>query len=196
MIILCSNCNKKFEISSDLIPSQGRLLECSSCNHKWFFKKEIIDESLTSVKINKPREDLENPLEDVETPLEDVETPLEDVETPKEGVETSQEKIVPFKDEADSLVKIENLKNIELLDKTTKDNFIKKKPLNTNKEYKKNDYNILNSIAVCIISFIAIIIILDTFQLPISKIIPNIEFLLYNLYESINDIVLFFNDLI
>ena len=182
MHITCINCNKKFDIDSSLIPENGRLLQCNSCNHKWFFKKEIIDESLTSVKINKPREDLE--------------TPLEDVETPKEGVETSQEKIVPFKDEADSLVKIENLKNIELLDKTTKDNFIKKKPLNTNKEYKKNDYNILNSIAVCIISFIAIIIILDTFQLPISKIIPNIEFILYNLYESINDIVLFFNDLI
>jgi hypothetical protein len=54
----------------------------------------------------------------------------------------------------------------------------------------------LSLIIVFIISFIAIIIVLDTFQKPISKFIPNIEFILYNLYETIKDIVLFFNDLI
>ena len=40
MIITCINCNKKFDINSDLIPKNGRLLECSSCNHQWFFKIE------------------------------------------------------------------------------------------------------------------------------------------------------------
>jgi NhaA family Na+:H+ antiporter len=49
---------------------------------------------------------------------------------------------------------------------------------------------------VFIISFIALIIIFDTFQKPISMFVPNIEFILYNLYETINDIVLFFSDLI
>jgi len=48
---------------------------------------------------------------------------------------------------------------------------------------------------VFIVSFIALIIILDTFQNPIAKIIPNIEHLLYNLYETVNDIILFFSDL-
>ena len=38
--------------------------------------------------------------------------------------------------------------------------------------------------------------ILDTFKGPIGKIVPNIEFLLYNLYETINDIALFLKDLI
>jgi hypothetical protein len=46
------------------------------------------------------------------------------------------------------------------------------------------------------ISFIALIIILDTFQVPIGKIVPNIEFILYNLYETIKDIGLFLKDLI
>ena len=45
MIITCKECYKKFEIESDLIPKSGRLLQCSSCNHKWFFKKEILEES-------------------------------------------------------------------------------------------------------------------------------------------------------
>ena len=61
---------------------------------------------------------------------------------------------------------------------------------------KKKNFNILNLIFVFIISFIALIIIIDTFQAPISKVFPNIEFILYNLYETINDINLFIKDLI
>ena len=56
--------------------------------------------------------------------------------------------------------------------------------------------NLLNLIIVFIISFGAIILILDTFQIYIAKIIPNIEFLLYSLYETFNDIRLFLKDLI
>ena len=41
MIISCNQCNKKFEIDSSLIPNEGRLLQCSSCNHKWFYKKNL-----------------------------------------------------------------------------------------------------------------------------------------------------------
>ena len=38
MIISCENCNKNFEVDSALIPENGRLLQCSACNHKWFYK--------------------------------------------------------------------------------------------------------------------------------------------------------------
>ena len=40
MIIECINCNKKFEVNSDLIPEEGRNIQCGSCNHLWFFKKD------------------------------------------------------------------------------------------------------------------------------------------------------------
>jgi len=43
MLISCENCNKKFEVNDDLIPEKGRLLQCGSCDHKWFFKKIIKD---------------------------------------------------------------------------------------------------------------------------------------------------------
>ena len=46
------------------------------------------------------------------------------------------------------------------------------------------------------ISFIALILLADTFKIPLGKVIPNLEFLLYNLYESIKDIGLFIRDLI
>ena len=38
MIIGCDNCNKKFEINQNLIPPEGRTLQCGYCNNKWFFK--------------------------------------------------------------------------------------------------------------------------------------------------------------
>ena len=38
MIITCEKCNKTFNIQDKLIPDNGRLLQCGSCGHKWFFK--------------------------------------------------------------------------------------------------------------------------------------------------------------
>ena len=38
MIISCENCPKKFDVDDNLIPENGRMLQCSSCDHKWFFK--------------------------------------------------------------------------------------------------------------------------------------------------------------
>ena len=46
MIIDCPNCNKKFDIDQNLIPSNGRFLQCGSCNHKWFFKLNITEEEI------------------------------------------------------------------------------------------------------------------------------------------------------
>ena len=37
MIISCEKCNKKFEISDNLIPDDGRLLECGSCSYQWHY---------------------------------------------------------------------------------------------------------------------------------------------------------------
>ena len=40
MIITCPSCKKKFNIDINLIPSVGRDLQCGSCEHIWFYKKE------------------------------------------------------------------------------------------------------------------------------------------------------------
>ena len=37
MIIECINCSKKFEVNSDLIPEEGRTIQCGACNHVWFY---------------------------------------------------------------------------------------------------------------------------------------------------------------
>ena len=61
---------------------------------------------------------------------------------------------------------------------------------------KKNDVNYFKILIVAFISFAALILILDTFKAQISVIIPNIQIILDNLYQSINDIKLFILDLV
>ena len=177
MIISCINCNKKFDINSDLIPEKGRLLQCSACDHKWFFKKEIEERSVPIVKI-KDIADEPGPLNEEVTRVE------------KETLET-----------IDLLDKVSDdvpaIKNISIKNNYNTEEILgEDKNLNIKKSTNIKSYNILSLTIIFIISFIALIIVLDTFQKPISMFVPNIEFILYNLYETINDIVLFFKDLI
>ena len=61
---------------------------------------------------------------------------------------------------------------------------------------KKKGIGFLSIIIVAIISLIALIILLETFKIYIVSFIPNIDFYLSSLYESLKDIFLFFIDLI
>ena len=53
----------------------------------------------------------------------------------------------------------------------------------------------LSYIIVSIITFVAFIIILDTFKSPLSNLFPNLELILYNLFETLRDLILFVKDL-
>ena len=55
---------------------------------------------------------------------------------------------------------------------------------------------LLSYILIVIISFIALILILDTFKIQLYNIFPRSEVLLFNLYETLKDIQLFIKDLI
>ena len=75
----------------------------------------------------------------------------------------------------------------------------KKKETALVKYQKKTKFkfsNLFGYLIVFIISFVALIIILDTFQYPLSAFFPNIEEILYNLYETIKDMISFSGDLI
>ena len=156
-MITCKNCNKKFNIDRKLIPDNGRLLQCGKCNHKWFFKNDVLPKVIHPLKNNN----------------------MELFEKIKKKTEVLEKAI-----------------NQDNTDKTT--------TINKEKDNKRNTYAIkdkkriisLNLILVLIISFVALIIIIDTFKSPLSLIFPKIEFFLYNLYESIKDIKLFIKDLI
>ena len=51
MIISCQNCSKKFDVEDNLIPENGRMLQCSSCDYKWFFKTPETTETITLEEI-------------------------------------------------------------------------------------------------------------------------------------------------
>ena len=84
----------------------------------------------------------------------------------------------------------QNIKNFSK-DISEKENTVtKEKTIQNNRK----STHFLNIILVFVLSFVALIILVDTFKFQIAKIFPNIEFVLYNLYESIKDVFLFFND--
>ena len=169
MIITCNNCNKKFDIDSNLISNKGRLLQCSSCDHKWFFKKEILENTVSPI--------------DEETGIDSIN--IFDQNNPSINEEESVSNAT--KDEVEVDLEEETKEKIEV-------NINEITQVNTKPKKQKN-FKILNIFVVAIISFVAFIIIVDTFKYPIGKIVPNVEFILNNLYESIKDISLFIRDL-
>ena len=155
MIIECINCYKKFDINPDLIPTNGRKIQCGSCNHVWFFKKSHINITKSSKKSFQKNNDIE----------------LTD-----ENFKINQDKLI---------------KN------TT--NFVNKTVSTNSKNKQKSNFtffSLLSYILVLIITFVALIIILDTFKSPLYKLFPNLEFLLFSLFETLKDIVLFAKDLL
>ena len=195
MIITCNNCNKKFNIDSNLIPDMGRLLQCASCDHKWFFKKEILENSISPIV-----EDVDNDnVLDQDNPINYKEINPSDLSKEETEVDTEEEhdeKIKVNNDEAPNKNIDEKIKvnNDEALNEKVDANIDENTTVNAKPKKQKN-FKILNIFVVVIISFVAFIIIVDTFKYPIGKIVPNIEFILYNLYESIKDISLFIRDL-
>ena len=181
MIITCNNCNKKFDVDSNLISEKGRLLQCASCDHKWFFKKEVIENTVSPII-----EDIDNDnvnVFDQNNPTNNDEINPSDL-LKKEIFEDTEEKL----DE-----KIE-VNNEEEPKKKIDANISESTQINT-KQKKQKNFKIFNIFIVTIISCVAFVITIDTFKYPIGKIVPNIEFILYNLYESIKDISLFIRDL-
>ena len=62
-------------------------------------------------------------------------------------------------------------------------------------KYNFNFGKFLSYIIVSIITFVAIIIVLETFKDPLSGIFPDLELVLYNLFETLRDLILFAKDL-
>ena len=88
-------------------------------------------------------------------------------------------------------IKDDNHKNAEII-KELDNKEIKDRPKTNNLNFSK----FLSYLIVGIISFVAIIVILDTFKSPLKKIFPNLEIFLFNLNETLKDIFLFIKNLL
>ena len=156
MIIQCINCIKKFEVDPELIPEKGRSIQCGSCNHNWFYKKEI----------------------------------------PQQSSEIHEE--IPVVEETQEInISNQEVGEINILDENFEDKTASKQIEDKINSKKSNVFNkIISYLIVAVISFVALIIVLDTFKTPLNNIFPNLEQILFNLYETFEDIGLFFKDLI
>ena len=156
MIISCPCGKKNFEIDANLIPSEGRNLQCGSCLRVWFYKFE---QNVSDLRIQDKIKDFN-----------------EDVN--KRDILTDVNKSIPNNE---------------------KDNAGKQKDKALVKYEKKTKFSLVNFVGyffVLILSFVALLIILDTFQPLLLKIFPNLELILFNFYETLLDIYLFIKDLI
>jgi predicted Zn finger-like uncharacterized protein len=165
MIISCPNCNKQFKINPSLIPDNGRDLKCGSCEHIWFFK---IEDNKTE-------------------PL-----PLHDDFTDKEIKDEIDNKIVDNINEPNDLSSHKDID--ERINKTDDKITEKQKPVK-NKIKKNTSGKFFSYLLVSIISFVALIILVDTLKVPLINIFPGLEILLFNLFEILKDIKLFIIDL-
>ena len=163
MIIECINCNKKFNVNAELIPDDGRTIQCGSCNHVWFFKKsDISNQEIISKKT-------------IDIP-----------EISRKKPQTKKKPLNPNIKKADSLKpkvpKNIDDKSFEIVEYKSKSNFTFTK--------------FLSYTLVLIISLVALLIFLDTFKILLYRFFPELEFLLFSLFETLKDIKLFIKDLI
>ena len=70
------------------------------------------------------------------------------------------------------------------------------KLINEHKKTKLSVSKFLSYFLVILITFIAPIIVLDTFKSPLSSIFPGLEIFLYNFFETLKDLYLFIKNLL
>ena len=165
MIISCSNCNKQFKINPSLIPDNGRDVKCGSCNHIWFYKLEDNKTELPPLIDNFEDKKIEDVIDN---------KIVDDINKPND---VSLEKEID-----DRIDKIE--------DKIPE----KQKPVK-NKIKKNTSGKFFSYLLVSIISFVALIILIDTLKVPLINFFPGLEILLFDLFEILKDIKLFIIDL-
>ena len=156
MIISCPACKKKFEIDTNLIPKDGRNLQCGSCLNVWFYK---LEKNILDLEIKDNTTDLDE-------------------------------------DNIEIIIKEDKKKEISTTNNKDSENRKDKALVKYEKKIKLSVINFIGYFFVLILSFVALLIILDTFEPLLLRIFPNLELILFNFYETLLDIYLFIKDLI
>ena len=168
MIIDCIKCTKKFEVNASLIPDNGRTIQCGSCNHVWFYKPKI-EQSKNEIKT-------------------EIKTEIFSQKSNNKVLENNKDDNLNKKSS-----KTEETNNLE---KFTNTEPFSHELINENKKTTFSVSKFLSYFLVFLITFIALIIVLDTFKSPLSSIIPALEIFLYNFFETLKDLYLFIKNLL
>ena len=109
--------------------------------------------------------------EDIETKAVNKEDKIKEKEQPKEIIKT------------------------EINNKKKEKHSEKQKNTTTLKKTENKGSKFFSYLIVFIISFVALIILLDTLKTPLINVFPGLEIILFNLFETLQDIKLFIIDL-
>ena len=111
---------------------------------------------------------------------------IEDIETKAENKEDKIEE----KQQQEEIIKT------EINNKKKEKNSEKQKKTTTLIKTENKVSRFFSYLIVFIISFVALIILLDTLKTPLNNVYPELEIILFNLFETLKDIKLFIIDLI
>ena len=166
MIINCECGKKKFNIDSDLIPAEGRLLKCGSCSKIWHYRPNIQNisnekKSGSQISVDTIKDEFNN---DDKIEIK--------IEKKKENIDIKNNANDETFNDDDKI----------LQDKTTQEN---------NKNLKKLFYYLI----ISLITLIGIIFLIDTLKFQIANIFPGIIPILDSFYQTTLDFKLFFKDL-
>ena len=109
----------------------------------------------------------------------------EDIETKAENKE----------DKIEEKQQLEEIIKTEINNKKKEKNSEKQKNTTTLKKTENKGSKFFSYLIVFIISFVALIILLDTLKTPLINVFPGLEIILFNLFETLQDIKLFIIDL-
>ncbi len=110
----------------------------------------------------------------------------EEIESKAENKEDKIEQ----KEQSEEIIKT------EINNKKKEKNSEKQKNTTTLKKTENKGSKFFSYLIVFIISFIALVILLDTLKTPLINVFPGLEIILFNLFETLQDIKLFIIDLI
>ena len=110
-----------------------------------------------------------------------------------EDIET---KAVNKEDKIEEKQQSEEIIKTEINNKKKEKNSEKQKNTTTLKKTENKGSKFFSYLIVFIISFVALIILLDTLKTPLINVFPGLEIILFNLFETLQDIKLFIIDLI
>ena len=109
----------------------------------------------------------------------------EDIETKAENKDDKIEE----KQQSEEIIKT------EINNKKKEKNSQKQKKITTLKKTENKGSKFFSYLIVFTISFVALIILLDTLKTPLINVFPELEIILFNLFETLQDIKLFIIDL-
>ena len=164
------------------------IITCPNCNKKFKIDNSLIPDEGRDLQCGSCNHVWLYKIEEEKSKILKLKEEI-DINNIETKVDKNNEKIIENKN---PITKIETELNNQKKEKNIKKQNESKVSQNTENTGNK----FFSYLIVFIISFVALIILLDTLKNPLINVFPGLEIILFNLFETLQDIKLFIIDLI